>query len=226
MRKELKLPDVGEGVAEGEVLRWLVQEGAEVEEGQPLVEIMTDKVNVELPSPMKAKVEKILAKEGSTVNVGGPLAVIATAGEEAEAPIEPTRPTAPSHTILATPATRRLAQDLGVDLTLIAGTGPSGRITDEDVRRHVQKAVGVPVSAPPEMAKLEERMPLHGLRKRTAERMTLAARNIAIVTHIDEADVTELVKVKDELKTQAEARNIKLTYLPFIVKSTAEVLKR
>ena len=159
---EFRLPDIGEGVAEGEVVKWLVKEGAEVNENQPLVEIMTDKVNVEIPSPRKGTILKLMAKEGGTVKVGQVLLVIGEKGEQGSAPtaVAPT-PTAAKTTaavapkvtapipspapvamvpkkaqeILATPATRKLARDLGVDLATVQGTGPGGRITDDDVRR-------------------------------------------------------------------------------------------
>ena len=152
MTYEFKLPDIGEGVAEGEVVKWLVKEGVEVKENQPLVEIMTDKVNVEIPSPRKGTILKLMAKEGEAVKVGQVLLVIGDKGEHgapsvqmlpAQKPtsLEPktastqgppvaVQKTAPiaepkvAREILATPATRKLARDLGVDITTVQGTGP------------------------------------------------------------------------------------------------------
>lgn len=159
---EFRLPDIGEGVAEGEVVKWLVKEGADVRENQPLVEIMTDKVTVEIPSPRKGTILKLMAKEGGKVNVGQVLLVIGEKGEQVSVPtvvspasttaktpaVVPAKATTPSplpspvavapkkpQEILATPATRKLARDMGVDLATVQGTGPGGRITDDDVRR-------------------------------------------------------------------------------------------
>jgi len=155
---EFRLPDVGEGVAEGEVVKWLVKEGAEVGENQPLVEIMTDKVNVEIPSPKKGTVLRLMAKEGEVVKVGQVLLVIGEKGEQAAtktpepstaktapvlvkpellaaAPLAPPAVSKKPQEILATPATRKLARDLDIDLSLVQGTGAGGRIIDEDVQR-------------------------------------------------------------------------------------------
>ncbi|MDP2658661.1 MAG: biotin/lipoyl-containing protein, partial [Candidatus Deferrimicrobium sp.] len=153
---ELKLPDVGEGIAEGEIVRWLVAEGAAVKEDDPLVEILTDKANVEIPSPVTGTVVKILAAPGQVVKVGGLLALIepvtgafvaahlvaptpgspqASSGET-ESPGQPlpakSRPAGGE--VLATPVVRKLAKDLGVELGAVPGSGPGGRITEEDVR--------------------------------------------------------------------------------------------
>src|SRR3990172_10849494 len=152
MAREFKLPDIGEGVAEGEITKWLVKEGAPIKENDLMVEVMTDKVTVQIPSPVTGKVLKLLAKEGETVKVG---TVIIVLGEEGEsAPAAPTKatPAAPPHApatpapspttpatapgglVLATPAVRKLARELGVDIERARGTGPGGRITGEDVR--------------------------------------------------------------------------------------------
>jgi len=243
MAYEFKLPDIGEGVAEGEVVKWFVKEGVEVKENQPLVEIMTDKVNVEIPSPRAGTVVKLMAKEGEVVKVGQVLVTIEEKTGSAQAPPPPpTTPSAPKPAepapkimhaatvtkgILATPATRKLARDLGVDLTSIHGTGPGGRVTDDDVRRFKPTpirpaAVAVSVA---EEAGPEDRIPLRGVRRKIAEHMAKSVRTAAQVTHVDEIDMTELVHLREKAKEKAEKRGIKLTYLPFIIKALVPALK-
>ena len=243
------MPDIGEGVAEGEVVKWLVKEGDEVKENQPLVEIMTDKVNVEIPSPKKGTILKLSAKEGEVIKVGQVLITIGEKGEQpskavtsvtAAEPIAPSRaamispavavgtsvPTKP-HEVLATPATRKLARDLGVDLAHVQGTGPGGRITDDDVRRFkpgIKPAVvGVAVAG---LRGAEERIPLRGIRRKIAERMIKSKHTAAHVTHVDEVDMTEVVQLREKAKHAAEKRGVKMTYLPFIIKALIPALKQ
>jgi len=252
---EFRLPDIGEGVAEGEVVKWLVKEGAEVNENQPLVEIMTDKVNVEIPSPRKGTILKLMAKEGGTVKVGQVLLVIGEKGEQGFAPaaIAPTsaaakttaavapKATAPipspapvamvstkAQEILATPATRKLARDLGVDVATVQGTGPGGRITDDDVRRFKDvgkgaAAVAVTVAGP---RGVEERVPMRGIRRKVAEHMVKSRDSTAQVTHVDEVDMSEVVHLREKAKASAEKLGTKLTYLPFIIKALVLALKK
>ncbi len=158
MTKEFVLPDIGEGLTEGEIIKWFVEVGQEIKENDPLVEVMTEKVNVEIPSPFTGTVLRILAAEGQVVNVGDPIVVVGEEGEETsekevappeeevpeEAPAEeappeeveevPAEAEAPAAgKILAAPAVRRLARELDVDLSLVKGTGPRERITAKDV---------------------------------------------------------------------------------------------
>jgi 2-oxoglutarate dehydrogenase complex dihydrolipoamide succinyltransferase (E2) component len=248
---EFKLPDIGEGVAEGEVVKWLVKEGQDVNENQPLVEIMTDKVNVEIPSPRKGTVLSLNAKEGEVVKVGQVLITIAETGEASAAPKPtpspvpvttpavgkaeeaPSRAVAPAiqrkpHEILATPATRKLARDLGVDLEMIQATGPGGRITEEDVKNYKRPEMVPPITAVAALGPrgVEERVPLRGIRRKTAERMVKSKHTAAHVTHVDEVDMTELVQLRDRAKGPAEKRGVKLTYLPFIIKALIPALKQ
>ncbi len=251
---EFKLPDIGEGVAEGEVVKWLVKEGAEVNENQSLVEIMTDKVNVEIPSPRKGTILRLMAKEGEVVKVGQVLLVIAEKGEGTSAAAQPTAvvstaaptlteavTTAPSRVaitqvpskaqeVLATPATRRLARDLGVDLATVQGTGTGGRITDDDVKRFkeggkrpVAATVTVTVAGP---RGPEERIPLRGIRRKVAEHMVRSKQIAAQVTHVEEVDMTEVVHLREKANAAAEKRGVKLTYLPFIIKALVPALKQ
>src|SRR5918912_2552395 len=135
MAYELKLPDLGEGLTEGEIARWLVSEGQEVAEDEPLVEVQTDKTTVEIPSPAGGTVTKILVGEGKVVPVGTVLVVIGGEPDGAQPRAEeaPQKQAAPG--VRATPLVRRIAHELGVDLEGVSGTGPQGRITEEDVRR-------------------------------------------------------------------------------------------
>ncbi|MDA4133237.1 MAG: 2-oxo acid dehydrogenase subunit E2, partial [Thaumarchaeota archaeon] len=229
-----KLPDIGEGVAEGEILKWLVKEGETVKEDQSLVEVMTDKVNVQIPSPRNGTIARTLAKEGEVVKVGQAILVIEVAAGSAPPPV-PVEPKAqmPSpqgqvrtvqtqslgDSVLAPPATRRLARELGVDIARVKGTGPNGRVTDEDVKGSGQPGT-VGTQAPN-----EERVPLRGVRKTTAERMAKSIHTVAQVTHVDEADVTELVLLREAFKGSAEKRGVKLTFLPLIIKAVVPALK-
>jgi len=231
---EFKLPDIGEGVAEGEILKWLVKDGDEVKEDQSLVEVMTDKVNVQIPSPKSGTVTKTLAREGEVVKVGQSILVIEVSGEAppsysapaevradpaASAGLQTVQTRGPADTVLATPATRRLARELGVDITKVRGTGPSGRVTDEDLKG------GARTASPDIPTANEERVPLRGIRKITAERMAKSIHTIAQVTHVDEADVTELVLLREAFKGSAEKRGVKLTFLPLIIKAVLPALK-
>jgi len=191
MAYEFKLPDLGEGLTEGEVARWLVQEGEAIAEDDPLVEIATDKTTVEIPSPAAGTVTQILVQEGEVVPVGTVLVVIGGDGDSlpgnsllqgAESPPEQ-RPSTPRNRLLqgenvrATPLVRRLAQELGVELATVTGTGPQGRITEGDVRSETSA-----VAAPS-----ETREPIRGIRRQMFEHLT-RAHEIPTVTWVEEAD--------------------------------------
>lgn len=234
---EFKLPDIGEGVAEGEVLKWLVSEGDTVKEDQPLVEVMTDKVNVEIASPKTGKITKILAPVGQVVKVGANLVVFEIDGEviqekpSAESTVTQT-PTVPptaqisrseaDSNVLATPATRKLASELGVDLSTVVGTGPRGRITLEDVKKASENRATTK-SVVTSSSQEEERVPLRGLRKIIAERMSKSAHSAAQVTHVDECDVTELSQLRNRLNS--DQSRVKITFLPLILKAVIPALK-
>jgi len=266
MPKEFKLPDIGEGVHEGEITKWLVKEGDPIKEEQLFVEVMTDKVTVQLPSPFTGKVLKLLAKEGEVVRVGNPIIVVGEEGEAAEPPSAPTRepatareppvvasaalpaPPPPPGEILATPGVRRLAREVKVDLATVRGTGPRGRIRDEDVLAAVGRASGAAVAPPPTepfvpsaepaaepamepTAKpivpsgLEERIPVHGIRRRIAEKMQKSKNTAAHFTFVEELDMTPLVHLREKLKAKAEKKGAKLTFLPFIIRAVVAALK-
>jgi pyruvate dehydrogenase E2 component (dihydrolipoamide acetyltransferase) len=274
---EFKLPDIGEGIHEGEITKWLVKEGDTLQPDQPMVEVMTDKATVEIPSPVGGVVQKLNAKEGETVEVGKVLIVIQEKGQAAaakapEAPkAEAPRQEAPKREtprqeapraeapraasvseeplpfdILATPATRKLARDLKVDLRQVRGTGTAGRVTKMDVQMAYEGHVAAtprsshPVStqvasipaSPPAVHKSQqvvvgtvERIPLKGIRRKISEAMAVSKRTAAHFTYVEEADFSEIVKLRAEYKEEAKNRNIKLTYLPFIIKGLIPALK-
>ena len=253
MAKVFKFPDVGEGITEGEIVRWLVKEGDEVKEDQTVAEIETDKAVVEMPSPYSGTVLKVHFKEKDIVKVGQALITVGAKGESAEAAAEPAagekaaEPAAigPSvvgiiresreeiREILAAPKVRKLALELGVDLKAVSGSGPQGRITEEDVREFKVRPSAAPEEKKPAIKIKEkydfygelERIPLRGIRRATAKRMADSVRTAAHVTHFDEADATRLAQLRKSLKAEAEAKGIKLTYLPFIVKALIAALK-
>jgi pyruvate dehydrogenase E2 component (dihydrolipoamide acetyltransferase) len=210
---DLKLPDVGEGIAEGEVVRWLVAEGAQVKEDDPLVEILTDKANVEIPSPVSGTVMKILAAPGQVVKVGGLLALIEPAPVKASAGGE----------VLATPVVRKLAKDLGVDLGGVPGTGPGGRVTEEDVRRAA--GPGEPTGTPPEAAS-EERIPFKGKRRMIARKMVAAKTRVPHALLVDEADVSGLLAERTRIRETGEWAGVRITILPFVMKAVAGALRQ
>jgi pyruvate dehydrogenase E2 component (dihydrolipoyllysine-residue acetyltransferase) len=245
MTFELKLPDIGEGVAEGEIIKWMAKVGDQIKEDQPLVEVMTDKVNVQIPAPRSGKVAQILAKEGDIAKVGQTIMIIddgssdgpASPGGASPAPQvsapqlqQPAQATPATQGVLATPATRRLARELGVDISTVKGSGPQGRITDDDIKRSAsgrsaQAAAAVQAPRPPAAGGKEELVPLRGVRKTISERMLKSLQTTAQVTHVDEADMTELVLLREAFKGSAEKRGVRLTFLPFIIKALIPALK-
>ncbi len=240
MPVEFKFPDVGEGVMEGEITKWLVKEGDEVKRDQPVVEVMTEKVTVELPAPISGTILKVMAKAGETVKVGQTLFVIGQKGEsvqnmqaQTEAKTVVVQNTmqkpiqaAKNAKVLATPAVRKLAREMNIDLSLVDPTGSGGRIIENDVRRLNQKAVNISPATQVTETGLEEKIPLRGIRKTIADRMTKSKAAAAHVTHVEEVDFTDLVLLREKAKEMAVKNGIKLTYLPFIVKAVVAALKK
>ncbi|MDQ3660738.1 MAG: 2-oxo acid dehydrogenase subunit E2 [Actinomycetota bacterium] len=215
---DFRLPDLGEGVTEAEVERWLVKEGDDVKEDDPLVEVITDKATAEIPSPYEGAVSRIHVGEGEVVAVGTVLVTIGeTAGAEKPSPQRRER-------VKAMPPVRRLARDLGVDLGSITPTGSKGDVTRSDV-----ELAAAPVSdergGRAEPGRTGRREPLRGVRRTISERMTTAHREIPAVTHVEECDVTEL-DITRKLLTARHAQEAKLTYLPFVVKAAIMGLRR
>ena len=240
MSRTFVLPDLGEGLIEAEIRAVLVHEGDVVKEDSPLLEVETAKAQVEIPSPFAGRVEKIHVHPGQTVKVGEPLVSFADGGGAA-APAR-SAPTA------AAPSTRRLARELGVELQAVRGTGPGGRITDDDVRASAGKPSGAPAAParaaapagpakplaavglePPPLPRFEqwgpvERQPLSLLRRTIAERMALSAALIPHVTHFDKADVTDLNAIVTRSFEAAKQRGITLTLTSFLLKAAALAL--
>jgi pyruvate dehydrogenase E2 component (dihydrolipoamide acetyltransferase) len=264
MAFEFRLPDIGEGVVEGEVVKWHVKPGDPVREDQPMVEVMTDKATVEIPSPRAGVIRELRAPEGQVCKVGAVMVVIdeagaqpakassaepATAPKERERPFEK-KPDAPgsapalgsnviamparSGKVLATPATRKLARDLGVDLSAVQATGSNGRVTKDDVRAaatgggEAAAAATARAYAPLAVAvdASDLRVPFRGVRKKIAENMHRSRQTAAHFTYVEECDMTELMALRKRAKARAEERGIKLSFLPFIVKAVCAGLKK
>jgi len=269
MARTFVLPDLGEGLIEAEIRAVLVHEGDIVKEDSPLLEVETDKAQVEIPSPFAGRVEKIHVQPGQTVKVGQPLVSFADGGgaavptrsaPTAAVPAGPAaRPAMAPRTdggpVAAAPSTRRLARELGIDLQAVRGTGPGGRITDDDVRASAGKPPSVsktpdapaaparavapagpakPLAAvglePPPLPKFEqwgpvERQPLSHLRRTIAERMALSAALIPHVTHFDKADVTDLNAIVTRSFEAAKQHGITLTLTSFLLKAAALALR-
>jgi len=328
-RYEFKLPDIGEGVTEGEVVAWHIAVGDAVTEDQPMVEVMTDKATVTITSPKTGRIVALHGAVGQVVKVHAVLVEYELGGEAAAAPVAPAAPApaapaaptqvalatksegpaatavgdikeslpgmgtlvatvspsrapvapsgpvaaasapraddyrAPDGKALATPATRKLARDLHVDLQRVRPTGHRGHVTKDDVRGFVARAaapapalvaLGTPATAPAPAADassrfvpserapvrigpppavsgtpaeaLEERVPMSGVRKRIAARMSQSKHTAAHFTFVEECDVTALMALRARMRPRAEARGVKLTFLPFIVKAVVAALKR
>ena len=263
MALEFRLPDIGEGVVEGEIIKWLVNEGDTLREDQPMVEVMTDKATVEIPSPKAGRVAKLMVPAGQLCAVGQVMVVIETAGTAAAhaapsaaaaahspvaavsapaAAVTAAAPAGKGGKVLATPATRQLARNLGIDLCTVGGTGPNGRITKEDVRAVVErKSAPAPVAAAPAPTPVaaalppppafvastgDERISFRGIRKKIADNMLRSKQSAAHFTYVEECDVTELVALRARAKKRASERGIKLSFLPFIIKAVVSGLKK
>ncbi len=310
---EFKLPDLGEGVAEGEILKWYVDVGGDIGEDDPLVDIETDKAAVTIPSPRAGKIASVAGGVGDTVEVGDVLVTIdessagaSTAPSESapsedspepasspsaaapdgasktQAPSLPpahapapksatpapsaSRPSSPLASpaaanaapprrnggpVPAAPATRRLARELGIDLSMVQGTGPGGRVTAEDVRLYAEGGIATmaPSTPPPPMGEsavpadgqsaipyyeLEEmptfeqygpveRVALRSIRRKVAKKMVTSMVTVPHVAHMDDADVTELEAYRTRLKAQGGAS---VTLMAFVMKSVASSMKR
>ena len=324
MPYEFKFPDVGEGITEGTLIKWLVKEGDQVKEDTVLAEVETDKAIVEIPSPVKGKVLKLHAKPKDKIKVGAVLVTFETVGpvkeQKKEVIVEKEKPkvcppeksgvaipksleaalariqaqkaaasipqpqiravsqaaqetrtiaeeatakavqndlmrnriqnTGITRRIIATPHTRQLARDLKIDIETIQGSGPQGRVTDDDVRatgsgtqaslKQTQTEAPMPPPSSYEKTGATEitatkiqdnygpthRKPLAGIRKAIADKMVESVRHAVHVTHCDEADITDLVKVREKEKAAALKKGIKLTFLPFIAKAAIAALKK
>lgn len=248
---EFKLPDIGEGIVEGEIVKWLVQEGEEVAEDQSLVEVMTDKATVVIPSPRKGRVVRRHGDEGQVAKVHAVLVTLevaenGVAGAQApEGPAavvaEPVRMAAGASTsggkVLATPVTRRIARERGVDLAAVEGSGPNGRVLKSDVLKFVDGDKAAPSVAPvrPSFAHApvasgegDRRLPLKGVRRAIARKMVESKFTAPHYTFVEELDATELKALRARLNERLakETPNAKLSYLPFIAKAVIAALRK
>lgn len=223
MSFDFVLPDLGEGITEGEIRRWLVKEGDAVNEHQAILEVETDKAVVEVPSPKKGYVQKIRKIEGETAKVGDALLTIVESLEEKKEEkksfgVVGRLPEAED--ILATPAVRNLAKRLGVNIEKVKGTGPMERITEDDV----VKASGGAKDLTKDQFGSIERVPIKGVRRSIAKNLLSSMRTAAFVTGMDDADVSALWRLREKEKKVALQKGIRLTFLPFFMKAVQHAL--
>ena len=220
-----KLADIGEGIVEGEVSKWYIKVGDVVKENQPLVEIITEKVTVELPSPADGTIMKIGPDAGKIVKVGEVIVVIDDGKEEdnvrgvskEEAKVdkkEVIKEEIKSKKVIATPAVKRLAKEMGIAITKVVATGEDGKITEKDVKLYSKL----------EVQSNEERIAFRGTRKTIAERLAKSSDRVVQAWIMEEIDMTEVTELKNRLK-ESSSEDIKLTYMPFFVKAVIRSLK-
>ncbi len=247
---DFKLPELGEGVYEAELVRWLVAPGDTIAHGQGLMEVLTDKATMEVPSPFAGKIESIKSEPGATIKVGDFIlsyqavgAAVETPAKVAEtvgAPSAPAPKAAPqpangngiyhkTEPVKASPSVRHLARKLGIDLIKVRGSGPQGRVLLEDLEINSVSSQTAPKKSKPsdqfDLGVAGARVKLQGIRRKISEQMVRAKRTTPHYTYVDECDLTELVKLRASLREPLEAQGIKLTYLPFVVKAVAAALK-
>lgn len=247
--EEFILPDIGEGIVECEIAKWLVAEGDEVVEDQPICEVMTDKAVVEIPAVSNGTIHKLHFQQGEIAKVHKPLFALAVSAPAASSAAKPSTsetvaevtrevktgvatasaPTDANNTAavkskgkaLASPAVRRMARSLNVDIAEVPGSGKSGRVYKEDIERFVTKG-SVPqlveVQAP--VAESKDRVePIKGIKAAMAKQMTASVSTIPHFTYCEELDLTELVALRAKLKTRYAEQGVKLTLMPFIIKA-------
>lgn len=251
MAFEFKFPDVGEGITEGEIVKWKVKEGDKVDSDQPLVEIETDKAVVDIPSPKAGKILHINGKEGQTIKVGDILVIIGEEGEK----VDKSKDVPYTGSVVgfleeasdkekvekksvvkkearkivkATPAIRNLAKKLKININNISGTGTDGRITKKDLENTSPKAKesGVKVTRKYDLWGYIDHIPLKGLRKSVSKHMFEAHSKVVPITNIYDATVTNLVELRSKEKKVADKKGLRLTFLPFIIKAVISALRK
>jgi pyruvate dehydrogenase E2 component (dihydrolipoamide acetyltransferase) len=244
MNFEFRLPDLGEGIAEAEIRGWLVAEGDQVTEHQPVVEVETDKALVELPSPRAGRVVKCHHAEGAIVKVGDILITLEEAQGQTERPPSygivgqlpeddaedrsreshqiKLEPEAVSQ-IRALPAVRALAKELSVPLEHMAGTGPAGSISAEDVQAAADQLRSA-AAASRDVLPRGERLPQKGMRRVIARKLLESQKLTAFVTNMDEFDVSRLWELKQRERPHLIAHDLHLTFLPFFMKAAQHAL--
>lgn len=257
-----KLPDLGEGVVEAEIVAWHVRPGEEVRVDQPLVDVMTDKATVTIPSGLVGRVLKTHGSVGETIAVGAELvsfdtapvplvhvaeasavvaatssrpATIAVVQPQSELPLtlplvqraaSPIDATDPLPNPQASPAVRRRARELQIDLLHVQGTGPAGRITHGDIDVYLRTETAPAVPPPRTYGSHTTEIQMVGMRRRIAEKMVVSNTQIPHFSYIEEVDITELESLRDHLNANRTGGQPKLTYLPFIMLSVARALGR
>lgn len=237
---EVKLHDVGEGMTEGEIAHYLVQVGDHVTTDQPVVEVATDKMVAELPAPVSGIVKEIIIPVGQTVQVGTtllhieasnasdmPVAVTPEASPAPEpASVAVTAPpvqVSPAKRVLATPYTRKIARDHGIDIETVTASDPSGRVSEDDVLRFVQTATAPQETASPIIEEVTyqetspETIPFRGIRKQIAKKMTQSLYTIPHVTHFEEVDMTRLLALRAEWKTAGRNINVNAFFIKALI---------
>ncbi len=248
------LPDVGEGIVEGEIVKWNVKPGDTVKEDEPLVELMTDKATVSIPSSVNGKVVSTTGKPGDMVPVGAELIVFEVKGDGGSKPKskpkpEPVAATAPDPEPkpepvapppvsapvpvastgtkpLASPAVRRRAREAGIDLSQVSGTGPAGRISHDDMDTFISGGGRLAaVQSGVKMTGVEE-VPVIGLRRKIAEKMATSKRSAAHFSYFEEVDITALESLRQHLNSTRAENQPKLTYLPFIIQGLIRAVRK
>lgn len=242
---EFRLPEIGEGLYEAEVSRWLVKPGDAVRPGQGLLEVLTDKASMEVPAPFTGTIQELRAETGKQIKVGE--IVLTYEGRNATAPANEAPPvtdtTAPLPTparnsaapsraapAKAAPSVRLLARKLGVDIDAVHGTGPDGRVLAEDLKSLAALATANPQAgahAPPEpdYGKPGTRVKFQGVRRKIAENLARSKQTIPHYTYVDECDVSELVRIREALKEPLKKQGVRITYLAFFVKAVIGALQ-
>lgn len=225
------MPDIGEGVVEGEVIEWLKSVGQEIKQDEPVVVVMTDKATVELPAPMPGKLSRQYFQPGQMAQRDKPLYDLeyesketpVLSKEEKPAPKPITTPNAPitSAKGLAIPAVRKMARDLGIDLEKVQGTGPGGRILAEDLK-------GSLAAPAPKIPKVDddEETPLVGIRHQMAIRMAESHAFIPHFSYFEQADATRLIQLKERLKDDATQEGIRMTFMPLLIRALSLTLQQ
>ncbi|MBY5435671.1 dihydrolipoamide acetyltransferase family protein [Rhizobium leguminosarum] len=241
----IKMPDVGEGVAEAEIVEWHVKTGDPVREDMVIAAVMTDKATVEIPSPVNGTVTWLAGEVGDRIAVKAPLVRIKTAGDVGEgqpvgisqtpiaetpkaeiakpAPAAPTP--APAEKPLAAPSVRLFARESGVDLRQVQATGPAGRILREDIEQFLSQGAA-PATAKNGFARktATEEIKLTGLRRRIAEKMVLSASRIPHITYVEEVDMTALEELRATMNGDRRPDHPKLTVLPFLMRALVKAI--
>ena len=233
-----KLPDLGEGLVEAEIAEWMVKVGDQVEEEDAIAAMLTDKAAVELTAPVTGTVVSLAGEEGDTVAVGTPLIVFETSGEAPVAEEEsataepgPAEQPEPGGTnkqpsgVLTSPSVRRQAREAGIDLAQVKGSGPRGRILRADVDSHLQASPAKPQMPDPEPSTGIRAIKVIGLRRKIAERMSEANRDVPHFTYVEEIDITALESLRGHLNGKKTDDQDKLTLLPFLGMALARVLR-